>query len=157
MAVSAIWQVYIWQASLVSSGILNHFSYLACMCRSHLMCFFYVGDSRLVVDLFIVEVLSLLLWFSCLFVWFSFSNFVVVISWKVFLIVSFFFVFYFRCRVLSTLEYNNLLTNDYSTFICESNNLGDVMFPDGGSTEAEIVCSEDIFSGLCTLSLQYLI
>ena len=54
-------------------------------------------------------------------------------------------MFYFRCRVLSTLEYNNLLTN-------ESNNLGDVMFPDGGSTEAEIVCNEGIFSGLCTLS-----
>ena len=69
-------------------------------------------------------------------------------------------MFYFRCRVLSTLEYNNLLTNDYSTFICESNNLGDVMFPDGGSTEAEIVCNEGIFSGLysdsvSTLSLQY--
>lgn len=60
-------------------------------------------------------------------------------------------MFYFRCRVPSTLEYN-LLTNDYSTFICESNNLGDVMFPDGGSTEAEIVCNEGIFSGLCTLS-----
>ena len=73
-----------------------------------------------------------------------------------FYLLVFFFVFYFRCRVLSTLEYN-LLTNDYSTFICESNNLGDVMFPDGGSTEAEIVCSEGIFSGLCTLSLQYLI
>ena len=74
----------------------------------------------------------------------------------------FFFVFYFRCSVLSTLEYNNLLTNDYSTFICESNNLGDVMFPDGDSTEAEIVCNEGIFSGLysdsvSTLSLQYLI
>ena len=74
----------------------------------------------------------------------------------------FFFVFYFHCSVLSTLEYNNLLTNDYSTFICESNNLGDVMFPDGGSTEAEIVCNEGIFSGLysdsvSTLSLQYLI
>ena len=75
---------------------------------------------------------------------------------------KFFFVFYFRCSVLSTLEYNNLLTNDYSTFICESNNLGDVMFPDGDSTEAEIVCNEGIFSGLysdsvSTLSLQYLI
>ena len=81
---------------------------------------------------------------------------------KFFLILFFFFVFYFRCSVLSTLEYNNLLTNDYSTFICESNNLGDVMFPDGGSTEAEIVCNEGIFSGLysdsvSTLSLQYLI
>ena len=36
------------------------------------------------------------------------------------------------------------------------------MFPDGGSTEAEIVCNEGIFSGLysdsvSTLSLQYLI
>ena len=71
-------------------------------------------------------------------------------------------MFYFRCSVLSTLEYNNLLTNDYSTFICESNNLGDVMFPDGGSTEAEIVCNEGIFSGLYSnsvsaLSLQFLI
>ena len=96
-----------------------------------------------------------------MFFWFSFSNFAVVISWKVFF-KFFFFVFYFRCSVLSTLEYNNLLTNDYSTFICESNNLGDVMFPDGGSTEAEIVCNEGIFSGLysdsvSTLSLQYLI
>ena len=96
-----------------------------------------------------------------MFVWFSFSNFAVVISWKVFL-NFFFFVFYFRCSVLSTLEYNNLLTNDYSTFICESNNLGDVMFPDGDSTEAEIVCNEGIFSGLysdsvSTLSFQYLI
>ena len=95
-----------------------------------------------------------------MFVWFSFSNFAVVISWKVFF-NFFFFVFYFRCSVLSTLEYNNLLTNDYSTFICESNNLGDVMFPDGDSTEAEIVCNEGIFSGLysdsvSTLSLQYL-
>ena len=79
-----------------------------------------------------------------------------------FFLIFFFFVFYFRCSVLSTLEYNNLLTNDYSTFICESNNLGDVMFPDGGSTEAEIVCNEGIFSDLysdsvSTLSLQYLI
>ena len=63
-----------------------------------------------------------------------------------FFLIFFFSVFYFRCSVLSTLEYNNLLTNDYSTFICESNNLGDVMFPDGDSTEAEIVCNEGIFS-----------
>ena len=78
---------------------------------------------------------------------------------------KFFLIFFFR--VLFPLQcslyvgYNNLLTNDYSTFICESNNLGDVMFPDGDSTEAEIVCNEGIFSGLysdsvSTLSLQYL-